>query len=130
MIEVGELQPNQTREEFASRFSKYSGYKGQFERAIDAVLGGCVKEHVFSPSGRTVYTVVGKGGEEFIDPEKPFCSCKNFFFGVLGGRNQTCYHLLGYAIARDAGRLDKVGFHDEEFESFIALLLRDLAEAD
>jgi predicted nucleic acid-binding Zn finger protein len=120
------LDNPETKEEFASRFARHSRHAGQFSRAIDTVLNGCVKMHVFSPSGRAIYTVVGRSGEEFIDPFKPFCSCKNYFFGVLGGRNQTCYHLLSYEVAKEAGRLDKVDLHDEEFESFTRLLVHDL----
>jgi predicted nucleic acid-binding Zn finger protein len=125
------LEPlKETKEEFASRFAHYSGYQGQFDRAIDAVLNGCVKVHIFSPSGRVIYTVVGRSGEEFIDPFKPFCSCKNFFFGVLGGRNQTCYHLLSYQLAKESGMFDKIDLHDEEFESFTRFLVGDLAEKE
>jgi len=94
------------------------------------VLNGCVKVHIFSPSGRVIYTVVGRSGEEFIDPFKPFCSCKNFFFGVLGGRNQTCYHLLSYQLAKESGMFDKIDLHDEEFESFTRFLVGDLAEKE
>ena len=115
-----------TAEDLASEFSRYSVHRGQFEKAIETVLTGSVKAHVFLPSGRVLNTVVGRSGEEFIDPVKPFCSCKNFFFGVLGGRNGTCYHLLSYSIAEEAGKLDKVRMHDEEFESFVSLLIHDL----
>lgn len=121
---------DETEGELAARFSRYSNYKGQFRRAIATVSKGCVKAHVFSPSGRVIYTVVGRSGEEFIDPDKPFCSCKNFFFGVLGGRNQTCYHLLSYAIAREADRLDRIELHDEEFEAFTNLLIQDLTHRE
>ena len=125
------LDPSiETKEEFTSRFAHYSGYLAQFDRAIDTVLDGCVKMHVFSPSGRVIYTVVGRSGEEFIDPFKPFCSCKNFFFAVLGGRNQTCYHLLSYQVAKESDRFDKIGLHDEEFESFTRFLVHDLADKE
>src|SRR5207244_13658276 len=67
-----------------SHFTHYSKYGNKFPKAIEAVLSGSVKKHTFSPSGRVVLTVVGRDGEEFIDPERPFCSCDNFFFKVLG----------------------------------------------
>jgi len=118
--------PNETRAEFASRFSQYSSYQREFARAIEVVLDGCVKRHSFVPSGRTLYTVVGRSGEEFIDPERPFCTCKQFFFRVLGGKAETCYHLLGYEIARDAQLFDEIRFDDEEFGDFLRLLTFDL----
>jgi predicted nucleic acid-binding Zn finger protein len=119
-------KPNETRAEFASRFSKYSSYQLEFERAIETVLDGCVKRHSFVPSGRTLYTVVGRSGEEFIDPDRPFCSCKQFFFRVLGGKAETCYHLLSYEIAKEAQLFDEVGFDDEEFGDFLRMLTFDL----
>ena len=124
------MDPEKTREELVIRFTRYSRFVGQFDKALDAVLDGCVKMHIFSPSGRVIYTVVGRSGEEFIDPVKPFCSCRNFFFGVLGGRNQTCYHLLSYEVAKEAGMFDRICMHDEEFEYFTRLLVRDLVDKE
>jgi len=83
------------------RFSQRSASRKYLERAVDAVLEGRVKRHRFIPSGRVLHTVVGRSGDEFIDPEKPFCSCQHFFFSVLGGRDQTCYHLLANSIATE-----------------------------
>jgi predicted nucleic acid-binding Zn finger protein len=119
-------RPDETRADFASRFAHYSRHRGQFDRAIEAVLGGCVKRHTFMPSGRILHTVVGKSGEEFIDPARPFCSCKNFFFRVLGGQAETCYHLLSYEIAKEAQLFDEIEFNDEEFGTFLGLLTLDL----
>ncbi|MGA2663815.1 MAG: hypothetical protein ABSF83_02610 [Nitrososphaerales archaeon] len=99
---------------------------GHLEKASEAVRDGCVKAHVFTPSGRVLFTVVGRSGDEFIDPEKPFCSCKHFFFRVLGGRDPTCYHLLAYGLAKETGRFDRVEMHDEEFGTFLGLLASDL----
>lgn len=114
-----------TREELTKKFGG-SGGRDERLRAMDAVLGGRVKRHVFIPSGRTVYTVVGRSGDEFIDPEKPFCSCESFFFRVLGGRHETCYHLLAYRMAGETDSFSETSFHDEEFRYFLGLLSSDL----
>ncbi len=97
-------------------------------KAIDTVLAGGVKECVFLPSGRKVITVVGRLGDEFIDPEKPYCSCSNFFFRVIGGREGTCYHLLSYEIASRSGRLEIVEFSDEEYGAYLMAAVRDVFE--
>src|SRR5207245_9547850 len=97
-----------SREELASHFTQYSKYGNKFPKAIEAVLSGNVKKHTFSPSGRVVLTVVGRDGEEFIDPERPFCSCSNFFFKVLGGGAELCSHLLRYKSASESRRLATV----------------------
>jgi len=73
-----------------------------------------------------VFTVVGRSGDEFIDPAKPFCSCQHFFFSVLGGRDKECYHLLAYAIALESQGFSQTIFHDEEFSTFLRLLSWDL----
>ena len=73
-------------------------------------------------------TVVGRLGDEFIDPEKPYCSCSNFFFRVLGGREQICYHLLSYKIAKETGKLDVIRFSDEEYGQYLAATVRDVFE--
>lgn len=101
---------------------------GHLEKASEAVRDRCVKEHVFTPSGRVLFTVVGRSGDEFIDPERPFCSCKHFFFRVLGGRDPTCYHLLAYSMAKESGRFDRIEMHDEEFSTFLRLLASDLLD--
>lgn len=98
----------------------------RMSRAIDAVIEGRVKRHTFVPSGKTLYTVVGRSGDEFVDPEVPFCSCESFFFTVLGGKSDTCYHLLAYRIASESDVFSETQFHDEEFRYFLGLLSSDL----
>ena len=102
------------------------GNKNHLKRAAEAVAEGCVKKHIFVPSGRVVFTVVGKNGDEFVDPEKPFCSCRHFFFRVLGGRDSTCYHLLALEMSTKADDTDEIEMHDEEFGTFLQLLASDL----
>ena len=114
------------REELIEKFSPSPVSRRYLERAVDAVLEGRVKRHVFAPSGRVLHTVVGRSGDEFIDPEKPFCSCEHFFFSVLGGRDQTCYHLLADSIATETHGYSQTEFHDEEFRYFLKLLSYDL----
>ena len=41
-----------------------------------------VKLHVFEPSGRRIWTVVGKGEEHWVDPESNFCSCRILFWSI------------------------------------------------
>ena len=45
-----------------------------------------VKLHIFEPSQRKIWTVVGKGEEYWIDPEGGYCSCPGFYFGKLNGK--------------------------------------------
>ena len=116
----------ESKEELASRFARYSKDQNQFEKAIDAAFGGCVKRHVFIPSGRCVYTVVGSNADEFIDPDKSFCSCESYFYGVLSTKVKYCYHILSYKIADESGLVQEVRFDDEEYDAFMRLLASDV----
>lgn len=107
-------------------FPKYARYGSKFRKALDTVANGGVKEHRFLPSGRTVFTVVGQTGDEFIDPEKPYCSCSNFYFRVMGRREELCYHLLSYRMASESKSVDVVTFSDEEYDAVLSAILRDV----
>ena len=85
-----------------------------------------VKECRFLPSGRKIITVVGRLGDEFVDPERPYCSCSNFYFHVLGGREETCYHLISYRIAAKSGKLDVIEFNDEEYGPYLVAVVQDV----
>jgi predicted nucleic acid-binding Zn finger protein len=116
----------ESKEELASRFARYSNNQSQFEKAIEAAFGGCVKRHTFLPSGRRVHTVVGSNADEFIDPDKPFCSCESYFYGVLSAKVKQCYHMLSYKIAQESGLIREVRFDDEEYDTFMMLLATDV----
>lgn len=119
-------ETTESKEELAARFARYSSNKNQFEKAIQAALGGCVKKHVFLPSGRYVCTVVGSNADEFIDPAKSFCSCESYFYGVLSAKTKYCYHILSYKIADESGLVKDIHFDDEEYDTFMRLLAYDV----
>lgn len=110
------------------KFPEYERYGKKMNRAVEAVLAGGVKEARFAPSGRSVITIVGRLGDEFIDPERPYCSCSNFYFRVMTGREDVCYHLLSYKIAVDVGMVDLTEFSDEEYGSYISAAVNDVFE--
>ncbi len=105
---------------------KYAKHGSKLDRAVETVLAGGVKEHRFLPSGRTINTVVGRVGDEFVDVRKPYCSCSHFFFRVLNGKEELCYHLLSYKIASELRRLDVVAFDDVEYGQVFATLVGDV----
>jgi predicted nucleic acid-binding Zn finger protein len=119
---------SETKEAWKEKLAEFGKYGAKLDRAIDTVLAGGVKESRFLPSGRKVTTVVGRLGDEFIDPEKPYCSCSNFFFRVLGGREETCYHLLSHKIAAKTGKIDVIEFSDEEYGPYLVATVRDVFE--
>jgi predicted nucleic acid-binding Zn finger protein len=84
-----------------------------------------VKLHIFEPSQRKIWTVVGKGKEHWIDPDGGFCSCPGFYFGKLNGKT-ICYHLKSAALAQRKNKIEKIIFSDEEFSDFLSGLISDL----
>jgi len=120
-------EEEQSAEGLKQRFTqRYSRHGSKLDRAIRTALDRSVKEHLFLPSKRRVYTVVGNLGDEFIDPEKPYCSCSNFFFRGLGQKGEPCYHLLSYVIASESGLIDSTTFSDEEYELLMTALVDDV----
>lgn len=84
-----------------------------------------VKLHIFEPSLRKIWTVVGKGEEHWIDPESNYCSCPGFYFGKLNGKD-TCYHLESAHLAKKENQVEKIVFSDDEFPDFLSGLISDL----
>ena len=84
-----------------------------------------VKLHHFEPSGRKIWTVVGKENEHWLDPDLGFCSCEDYFFNTLNHGNE-CYHLKSAEIARQQNKIEVIHFSDEEFASFISALISEL----
>ncbi len=84
-----------------------------------------VKLHIFEPSQRKIWTVVGKGKEYWVDPESGYCSCPAFYFGKLNGKD-SCYHLESAQLANKENSFEKINFADAEFSDFISGLLLDL----
>lgn len=84
-----------------------------------------VKLHIFEPTQRKIWTVVGKGEEHWIDPDCNYCSCPGFYFGKLNGK-MTCYHLESTQLARNENKVEEIIFSDDEFSDFLRGLISDL----
>ena len=95
------------------------------ERIESMVSAKRVKLHVFEPSQRKIWTVVGKGSEYWVDPDAIYCSCPGFYFGKLNGKT-TCYHLESAELAQKENKIEKIVFSDEEYSDFLSGLISDL----
>jgi predicted nucleic acid-binding Zn finger protein len=92
----------------------------------EVVKAGRVKRHVFKPSGREIWTVVGSRIDHFIDLEQPYCSCKDFYYHLVRGLEQTCYHLEAARIAKQTNTYCEITFSDEEYQDLLKAILNDL----
>ncbi len=68
-----------------------------------------VKLHVFEPTQRKIWTVVGKGEEHWVDPDANYCSCPGFYFGKLNGKT-ICYHLESVELAKKENKIEQIIF--------------------
>ncbi len=84
-----------------------------------------VKLHIFEPSQRKIWTVVGKGEEHWVDPIAHYCSCPGFYFGKLNGK-LLCYHLESVELAIKENKTEQIIFSDDEFSDFVSGLISDL----
>lgn len=84
-----------------------------------------VKLHIFEPSKRQIWTVVGKGEEYWLAPEFDYCSCQGYYFGRLKDK-KTCYHLESVKLAKEQNDIEIVTFSDEEYSDFLHGIINEL----
>ncbi len=94
-------------------------------RLDDMLIEGRVKLHIFEPSMRKIWTVVGTNREHWADPTISYCSCSGFYFAKLGGKNR-CYHLDLIQLAERHDHVDTIHFADEEFVNFVSAMIHDM----
>ena len=100
--------------------------KIQSERIDNTVRFGGVKLHLFQPSGRAIWSVVGKDQEHWLDPELGFCSCKNYYFRSLS-RCEPCYHLKSVNQATLEKKYVTIEFDDSDYNGFFKAMISDNA---
>ncbi len=92
------------------------------EKASVMISEKRVKLHIFEPSQRQVWTVVGMGKEYWLAPDLGFCSCDGYYFS----KTKSCYHLESVKTAQKLGNVEVVKFSDEEYTDFIKSLVAEL----
>ena len=90
-------------------------------KKIDSLLSEKrIKLHIFEPSDRKIWTVVGIDKEYWFDPDLDFCSCPGYYF------NNECYHLDNFLLAMSQNQIESTMFSDDEYGPFIGSLLSEL----
>ena len=91
------------------------------EKIDSTISENRVKLHVFEPSQRKIWTVVGKEKEYWLDPDEDYCSCASYYFGKMEGKSE-CYHLKSAKLAQKENKAEVIKFSDDEFVDFISSL--------
>jgi len=84
-----------------------------------------VKLHIFNPSKKEIWCIVGEKNEYWLDQSLNFCSCKGYYFTKLN-QKMSCYHLKSIEIALKNKNIDVVEFSDEEYDDFLLSIIHDL----
>ena len=67
-----------------------------------------IKLHVFEPSQRKIWTVVGKEKEYWIEPELNFCSCQSFYFNSVSVLVLIYFLALEVNLLQDAALIQLI----------------------
>ena len=93
---------------------------------VDSIVSSNgVKLHLFEPSNRKIWTVVGKENEHWLDLDLGYCSCEDYYYNAME-KGRQCYHLLAVQTAIKQDKVEKIKFQDSEFQSFISALVQDM----
>ena len=93
---------------------------------VESVISSSgVKLHLFEPSNRKIWTVVGKDNEHWLDLDLGYCSCEDYFYNAME-KGRKCYHLQAVQSAIDKNKVETIKFQDAEFESFMSALVQDI----
>ena len=95
-------------------------------RIDEAVTSGSVKQMLFLPSGKILWVVVGRDNEYWVDPILGFCSCKDYYFSTLSGKDE-CYHLKSIRKATSEDRFSVIQFDDREYVEILQAIVEDSA---
>jgi len=96
------------------------------DKIISSVSSRSVKLHLFEPSKRRIWTIVGKEKEHWLDPTIGFCSCSGYYFSKMSDNKKECYHLETVRLAEKKQKTELIKFNDNEFGDFLKGLISDL----
>jgi predicted nucleic acid-binding Zn finger protein len=90
-------------------------YGLKYSNAEGLVSSKAVKKYIFSPSGKTLWIVVGREKEYFVMPGF-YCQCDDFYINVvIRKRSKLCYHLFAQALAEHLGNFEVYEIPDSDF---------------
>ncbi len=97
-------------------------FQKRFSQALGLVEGGRVRKYQFSPSGRTVWVVTGRGRDYQVLPDSLFCTCDDYYFRVMEHKKQLCYHIIAQQLSEAMGRYNVIGLTDSRYPEITSKL--------
>ncbi|NOJ28905.1 MAG: hypothetical protein DA328_01910 [Nitrososphaeraceae archaeon] len=87
-----------------------------------------VKSHLFLPSRKKIWTVVGNN-EYWLDVHLKYCSCRYFYYKSLMNA-KMCSHLEKITKAIEQNEYEEVEFSDQNYDMFVTSLLKDILNSN
>ena len=88
----------------SQRASLETTFQKRFQQALGLAEGEKVRKYRFSPSGRTLWVVAGRGREYQVLPDSLFCTCDDYYFRVMDNKKQLCYHIIAQRLSEAMGK--------------------------
>ena len=97
------------------------------DQKIKNILDGeNVTLYSFLPTGREIWTVKTPNGLHVVIENRLYCTCGHFYFSVLSGKDDTCYHIDIIRIAKTTKKHNTVENSDADFGKFMRTTLSEL----
>ncbi len=97
-------------------------FQKRFQQALVLVEGGKVRKYQFSPSGRTVWVVAGRGRDYQILPDSLFCTCDDYYFRVMEHKKQLCYHIIAQQLSEAMSKHKAIDMTDSRYPEITSKL--------
>ena len=97
-------------------------FQKRFQQALVLVEAGKVRKYQFSPSGRTVWVVAGRGRDYQILPDSLFCTCDDYYFRVMEHKKQLCYHIIAQQLSEAMDKYSVVELTDSRYPEITSKL--------
>jgi predicted nucleic acid-binding Zn finger protein len=86
------------------------------------VEAGKVRKYQFSPSGRTVWVVAGRGRDYQVLPDSLFCTCDDYYFRVMEHKKQLCYHIIAQQLSVAMSKHNAIDMVDSRYPEITSKL--------
>lgn len=96
------------------------------DQKIKNILDGeNVNLYSFLPTGRKIWTVKTPNGLHTVIENKLYCTCGHFYFSVLSGKDDNCYHIDIIRIAKTTKQYSIIECNDIDFGNFLRTTLTE-----
>jgi len=97
-------------------------FEKRFQQALVLVEAGKVRKYQFSPSGRTVWVVAGRGRDYQVLPDSLFCTCDDYYFRVMEHKKQLCYHIIAQQLSVAMNKQNSIDMTDSRYPEITSKL--------